>query len=257
MAESSNIVHSRVDCWLHFTWVVDDAKWILVMRVCLCVCLFLTACPHYCTDLDVTWGNGRGCPLVGHYWADLHSVHGFRCYENTAQMHNVSEFLYLLCAWFVDSLIEINTTDSRVVNIPVQSAVVMMSCLCQGRCNSQWSSLHTELRAGETETGARRRHISKCPTCPHQSSSNCASLCELAVFATFLSGVLVFWALTILFFLVRKDVMMCFLSPLVAVEIILFPNNLFLVLLYYLLLSVSFPWGCSLCMKLFWLYIKI
>jgi len=25
---------------------------------------------------------GRGCPLVVHCWADLQSVHGFRCYDN-------------------------------------------------------------------------------------------------------------------------------------------------------------------------------
>ena len=33
---------------------------------------------------DVTRGNGRGassCAL--YYWADLQSVHGFRCYDNT------------------------------------------------------------------------------------------------------------------------------------------------------------------------------
>ena len=29
-------------------------------------------------------GNGRGCPLVVHYWADLQSVHGFHCYDNIA-----------------------------------------------------------------------------------------------------------------------------------------------------------------------------
>jgi len=29
------------------------------------VCLSLAAFPHYCTEPDVTWGNGRGCPLVG------------------------------------------------------------------------------------------------------------------------------------------------------------------------------------------------
>jgi len=34
---------------------------------------------HYCTDPDVTWGCGRGCPLVVHYWADLQSL---RCYGN-------------------------------------------------------------------------------------------------------------------------------------------------------------------------------
>jgi len=43
--------------------------------LCLCVCLFITACPHYCTDPDESWGNGSGCPLVVHNWADLQSVH--------------------------------------------------------------------------------------------------------------------------------------------------------------------------------------
>jgi len=48
----------------------------------LCVCLSAAACPHYCMDPDVTWGSGRGCPPVVHYWADLQSVHGLRCYGN-------------------------------------------------------------------------------------------------------------------------------------------------------------------------------
>jgi len=54
--------------------------------VCLSVCLSAATCPHYCTDLDVTWGSGRGCPLVVHYWADLQSVHGLHCYGNTMEM---------------------------------------------------------------------------------------------------------------------------------------------------------------------------
>jgi len=62
---------------LHFTWAVDHEKCIVVMRVCLSACL------HYCTDPDVTWRSGRGCPLVVHYWADLQSVHGLCCYGNT------------------------------------------------------------------------------------------------------------------------------------------------------------------------------
>ena len=48
----------------------------------LCVCLFAAVRPHYCTDPDVTWGRGRGCHLVVHYWADLQSGHGLRCYGN-------------------------------------------------------------------------------------------------------------------------------------------------------------------------------
>jgi len=85
---------------LHFAWVVDHAKCIVITRVCLCVCLSTAACPHYRTDPDVTWGNVRGCPLVVHYWADLQSVHGFRCCGNIARTRNVRECLYSLYAWF-------------------------------------------------------------------------------------------------------------------------------------------------------------
>jgi len=42
--------------------------------------------PHYYTDPDVTWGSGRECPLVVHYWADLQSAHGLRCCGNTMEM---------------------------------------------------------------------------------------------------------------------------------------------------------------------------
>jgi len=69
--------------------------------VCLCVSLSHAACPHYCTDPDVSSGNDRRCPLVVHYWADLQSVQGFRCYDNIARTRNVSECLYSLCAWFI------------------------------------------------------------------------------------------------------------------------------------------------------------
>jgi len=70
---------------LLFAWVVDDAKCVVVTRVCVsvcvcvCVCLSAAARPHYCTDPDVTWVIGGDCPLVVHYWVDLQSVHGFRC----------------------------------------------------------------------------------------------------------------------------------------------------------------------------------
>jgi len=54
----------------------------LCLSVCMSVCLSVAVHPHYCTDPDVTWGRGRGCPLVVHYWAGLQSVHGLRCYGN-------------------------------------------------------------------------------------------------------------------------------------------------------------------------------
>jgi len=58
----------------------------LCVSVSVCVCLSAAACQHYCMDPDVTWGSGRGCPLVVYYWADLQSVHGLRCYGNTMEM---------------------------------------------------------------------------------------------------------------------------------------------------------------------------
>jgi len=90
------------------------------VAVCVSVCLSAAACPHYCKDPDVTWGSGRGCPLVMHYWADLQSVHRFRCYDNIAprvlavvahmtaynyrrkrRTRNVSEYMLLLAVCLV------------------------------------------------------------------------------------------------------------------------------------------------------------
>ena len=59
--------------FLHFA----EAKCILAMAVCVSVCLSFTAFPHYCMDPDVTWRNGRECPLVVHYWVDFQLEHGF------------------------------------------------------------------------------------------------------------------------------------------------------------------------------------
>jgi len=67
----------------------------------LCVCLSLAAFPHYCTDPDVSWGNGRGCPLVVHHWADLQSVHGFRCYDNIAPNAKCQRVLVLALCLFI------------------------------------------------------------------------------------------------------------------------------------------------------------
>ena len=54
-------------------------------RLCIClpVPLRISTLLHIkYTDPDVTWGNGRECPLVVHYSVDLQLVHGFHCYDN-------------------------------------------------------------------------------------------------------------------------------------------------------------------------------
>ena len=94
------------------------------MSVGLSVCLSAAACPHYYTDPDVTWGSGRGCPLVAHYSADLQSVHGLRCYGNITRTRNVSEYMLVLaiCPVFI-----LTTLYSLLGNITSKSAV---DCSC-------------------------------------------------------------------------------------------------------------------------------
>ena len=64
-----------------------EAKCILATAVCVSfcvsVCLSIAAFPNNCTDPDISSGNGTGVPSVVHYWADLKSMHGFRCCDNT------------------------------------------------------------------------------------------------------------------------------------------------------------------------------
>jgi len=36
-------------------------------------------------------------PLVVHYWADLQSVHGFRCYDNSANAKRQQVLVLALC----------------------------------------------------------------------------------------------------------------------------------------------------------------
>jgi len=75
-------------------------------RLCvsLSVCLSLAVFPHYCTDLDVTWENGRGCPVVVHCWADLQSVHGFCCYDNIVPNAKCQRVLVLALCWVIPVL---------------------------------------------------------------------------------------------------------------------------------------------------------
>ena len=72
--------------------------------VCLYVCLSAAACLHSCTDPDVTWGSGRGYPLVVHYWADLQSVHGLRCDGSISRARNVSKYMLVLALCLVSKL---------------------------------------------------------------------------------------------------------------------------------------------------------
>jgi len=67
----------------------------------LCVCLSV---PRHIPTLlhgpgcNLGGGNCSRCPLVVHYWADLQSVYGFRCYDNIAPNAKCQRVLVLaLC----------------------------------------------------------------------------------------------------------------------------------------------------------------
>jgi len=92
--------------------------------LCMSVCLSAVVRPHYCTDPGVTWRSGRGCPLIVHYWADLQSGHGLRCYSNVTRTRNVSECMLVLAlclvdiCWHFPSFRGFHQRDQVLYNIP-------------------------------------------------------------------------------------------------------------------------------------------
>jgi len=85
---------------LHFAWVIDNVKCIVVTRICVSVCLSGHV-PTLLHGPGCDWGGGRECPLVVHYWADLQSVHGLHCYGNITRTWNVSEYMLVLALCLV------------------------------------------------------------------------------------------------------------------------------------------------------------
>jgi len=56
----------------------EYAKCTLVTRVCVSVARRI---PTLLQGPGCKLENGRGCPLVVHYWVDLQLVNGFHCYN--------------------------------------------------------------------------------------------------------------------------------------------------------------------------------
>ena len=53
---------TEVRCAVITFWVSRRRRKMYCDHARLFVCLSAAVCPHYCTDPDVTWGRGRGCP---------------------------------------------------------------------------------------------------------------------------------------------------------------------------------------------------
>jgi len=97
--------------------VVDDAKCILVTRVCVCLSVCLSVCLRVCLSLHrrmPTLLHGPGCNLENGRGASQLCTIG-RIYNRwtgfvamtTARTRNVSEWLYSLYAWFIITVAKI------------------------------------------------------------------------------------------------------------------------------------------------------
>jgi len=85
-----------VNIFITFCFVVDNVKCTVVtpharQSVCSSVRGHMPTLLH---DLDVTWGSGRGCPLVVHSLLGGFAISArvtVRCYDNIMRTRNVSD----------------------------------------------------------------------------------------------------------------------------------------------------------------------
>ena len=89
------------------------------------MCLSLADCTHP----GITLGNGRGCPLVVHYWADLQSVPRFRCYGHIRIHIHVQYCKGLQCKCILIDVNSIWITLSQVYPIPISQLVLFNRAL--------------------------------------------------------------------------------------------------------------------------------
>jgi len=81
--------------------------------------------------------NGRGCPLVAHCWADLQSVHGFRCYDSIAPNAKFQQVLVLALTgsdFFVLSRIHCQCYSAYHFSGCVEQSVGFCVCACVSKC---------------------------------------------------------------------------------------------------------------------------
>ena len=72
---------------INFLLTYLHEKCIVVTRVCVSVCVSVRGrMPTLLHGPECNLGSGSGCPLVVHYWADLQSLHGMRCYGPMATL---------------------------------------------------------------------------------------------------------------------------------------------------------------------------
>jgi len=116
--------------YLRFAWGVAEAKCILDTAVGVSVHHHIPTLLHW---PGCNLGNGRGCPLVAHHWADLQSVHGFHCYDNIIPNEKCQRLLVLaLC--LVCLLVMCNTA----MQTHYTPTFIGLMCLSASSTNCVW-----------------------------------------------------------------------------------------------------------------------
>ena len=85
-------------------------------------------------------GNGRGCPLVVHSWADLQLVHGFHCYDNTAPNAKCQQVLVLS-----PCLVIIIISFSHSIFCSLYSFCLLLCYTQKWPCKYMWELLPQQL----------------------------------------------------------------------------------------------------------------
>jgi len=103
-------------------------------------------------DPDVTWGNGRGCPLVVHCWTHLQLVHGFHCCDNIPLNAKCQRVLVLAqCLVFV-----VGTTDEISFLFDLQQVLSDLNkamCVRLDTIESRLRTLDERTKCLETQMG--------------------------------------------------------------------------------------------------------
>jgi len=110
-----------ISCIITFRIWHSQAKCIVIALVC--VCLSVSHCiPTLLHVPGCNLRNGRGCPIVVHYWAYLELVHRFHCYHAKCEM---SPQMLVLAVWLV---LWMNLSKMKAF-LPLVYLSKMQSCL--------------------------------------------------------------------------------------------------------------------------------
>jgi len=130
--ETVNLLKTVYFPYLHFARGIAEAKCILVTAICVSVCVCLSVSHRISTLLHgrgCNLGEWWGCPVVVHYWTDFQSVHGFRCYDSSAECQMSAS----ACTRSMPGLLPAVLRAAQIAGIQVTQTPILRFFASQGR----------------------------------------------------------------------------------------------------------------------------